>query len=368
MRPNLTVVTLADEDYAKPLAVLGRSLVDNLSPALSVCFYVIDGGIAEETKKRLFASWDLNRLRVEFVAPQLGGERVVPVWGRMPALTYARIFVEAHVPAPCEKAIFLDSDIVVTANLENLWRVPIEGCHVLAVQDPAIPFVSSRDGLTSYPELGIGPRAPYFNAGVMVIDLVKWRADNISTRVMSFVRKHERNLNYCDQDGLNAVLFDKWRPLDPRWHVQPRFTVSRHLPLPHLSREDRASLTADPGSSISAAGSNLGCIATRPGSMSCSTSIWIKRRGVAGGLNAPSAGWPTRYTLLMRVIGATRSSSGQMPCAGISIGTTLPCREPCSPERAIPIPRLLRGRQSSCVTDSSSNPSARCDGGALDRR
>ena len=224
-------------------ASLVRSLIENLPPHRTVSLRVVDGGIAPTTKERLLDSWKDERLHVDWVEPSYGGESELPVWGRLPPLTYARIFVPHYVPES-RRAILLDSDLLVRTDLGRLWDEPLDG-HVLAVQDPAVPYVSSHDGLASYRELGLPPETPYFNAGVMLIDVERWRRDRISEQVMAYIIEHGSQLRYCDQDGINAVLHDKWRPLDPRWQVQPRLLRCPGL-MPHLAPETRTELDQDP--------------------------------------------------------------------------------------------------------------------------
>ena len=242
----ITLVTLADERYALPLAVLGRSLCEHIRSGGPVTLYVVDGGIEPDTKRHLLASWDPQRIHVEFVLPQFGQEHDLPVWGRLPPLTYARVFVPFLVPEACSHAIVLDSDVVVRTGIERLWSVELRDKCLLAVQDPAVPFVSSRGGLRRYRELGIPSGQPYFNAGVMVINVAKWRRLNVSGRVMEFIRQNANELNYCDQDGLNATLWDDWEALDSRWQVQPRLVARKGMPLPHLDDTQRTRLRADP--------------------------------------------------------------------------------------------------------------------------
>jgi hypothetical protein len=122
----------------------------------------------------------------------------------------------------------------------------VGGGRVLAVQDPAIPFVSSRDGLQRHQELGIPCGHPYFNAGVMVVNVERWRRSNVSERVMAFIRRNASELKYCDQDGLNAILWKDWEAVDSRWQVQPRLMARHRLPLPHLDERQRTQMTTDP--------------------------------------------------------------------------------------------------------------------------
>jgi lipopolysaccharide biosynthesis glycosyltransferase len=243
---DMTLVTLADERYSLTLAVLGRSLSENIRSGRRATLYVVDGGITPETKQHLIASWDSERIRVEFVPPQFGREDELPVWGRLPPLTYARVFVPLLVPEQCAKAIALDSDVVIRTDIERLWNMELGDKCLLAVQDPAVPFVSSRGGLARYQDLGIPSGHPYFNAGVMMINVEKWRRMNVSGKVMEFIHRNADELNYCDQDGLNAILWDDWEALDPRWQVQPRLMARNSLPLPHFDDRKRTQLTADP--------------------------------------------------------------------------------------------------------------------------
>jgi glycosyltransferase involved in cell wall biosynthesis len=61
---------------------------------------------------------------------------------------------------------------------------------------------------------------PYFNAGVLVLNLERWRAENISQKVFRYLREYRKYLNFEDQEGLNAVLAGDWGMLDPKWNVQ----------------------------------------------------------------------------------------------------------------------------------------------------
>jgi lipopolysaccharide biosynthesis glycosyltransferase len=116
------------------------------------------------------------------------------------------------------RVIWLDCDMLVQADLGELWDRPFMGSVVMAVQDSLVPFVSSRFGVSGYDELGIAAGAPYFNAGMMVIDLAAWRAADISKRALDHLRKLGHRVFFWDQEALNAVLAGKWQQLEPRWN------------------------------------------------------------------------------------------------------------------------------------------------------
>lgn len=244
-RTTITVVTLADEAFVLPLAVLARSILDNLGEGPDISLYVIDGGISEKSRRALLESWSCERLTVNWTAPQFGTLSHLPVWGRIPPLTYARIFAPSCLPADCSRAILLDADSLVLTDIARLWYEPMDGFHLLAPRDAFVPFVSSPAGLARLEELGIDPQAAYFSAGAMLIDLERWRDDDIPGLATSFLERAPVLRNH-DQDALNAVLAGKWREIDPRWQVQPRTLNLPPSVTPHLDPAARELMRSDP--------------------------------------------------------------------------------------------------------------------------
>jgi lipopolysaccharide biosynthesis glycosyltransferase len=61
--------------------------------------------------------------------------------------------------------------------------------------------------------------APYFNSGVMVIDLRVIRAERIFADALRYALDHPERCEFVDQDPLNAVLDGRWQVLDWRWNA-----------------------------------------------------------------------------------------------------------------------------------------------------
>jgi lipopolysaccharide biosynthesis glycosyltransferase len=232
----VVVVTLADEAYALPLAVMVRSLLDHLADGRALRILVIDGGILPATKQRLAQSWQdakaAQHCEIEYVRPDCGSLDGIPAWGRVSPLTFARLSIAEYLPSESRKVVVLDSDTLVLTDIGQLVATDLDGMIVGATQDPFVPLVSSVGGLANHVALGLHPEARYFNAGVMLIDIPRWRAEHVGARALEFTRSHLAMLQQYDQDSLNAVLAGQWKVLDPRWQVQPRTMNSiGHLPV-----------------------------------------------------------------------------------------------------------------------------------------
>ena len=68
----------------------------------------------------------------------------------------------------------------------------------------------------------------YFNAGVLLIDLDWWRANNVGQRCIDYYRAHPERIRFNDQDLLNSIFHGQvcWAPL--RYNAQEGFYRQRY--------------------------------------------------------------------------------------------------------------------------------------------
>lgn len=108
------------------------------------------------------------------------------------------------------------------------------------------PYLSAARALTNFQALGIPPRTKYFNAGLLVFNLAKWRESDAARRVIAYLRDHPTQVRWWDQDGLNAILHDQWGELELPWNQIPhifRYPSWRESP---FSEAEYQAITAHP--------------------------------------------------------------------------------------------------------------------------
>ena len=71
-------------------------------------------------------------------------------------------------------------------------------------------------------QIGFTQDEPYFNSGVLLIDMQRWRARDCERRVFDILARRGHELTWMDQDALNMALRGEVRFLDPQWNWQPR--------------------------------------------------------------------------------------------------------------------------------------------------
>lgn len=211
----ITVVSAADAAYALPLAVMLRSVIDRLGPTRTARLHVIDDGLGPELRERVEASLDGTVVR--WIVPDGEPEDGLPLWGRMPATTYHKLVLPSLLSG-VDRALWLDADLVSLEDVGTLWDMSLERRSLVAVTDPFVSTVSHRLGVTGWRELEMSPEAPYFNAGVLLLDLDRWRAQDVTARALEYLHRFRDRVFFHDQEALNAVLVGDWTEADERWN------------------------------------------------------------------------------------------------------------------------------------------------------
>jgi len=241
----------ADESYAMPLSVTLHTALTHLDADTAVRLYVVDGGISDESKRRIERVVETSHpsVRLQWVEVDLDAVSDLPTHEWINTTTYLRLFIPDIVPDTAERALYLDSDLQVEADLSELWTTDFDGHALAAVQAYGTPYVSSDLGLAKYEDLGYDTDTPYFNAGVLLLNLDRWREEDLSAQVIRYLRTYDEHVQMVDQEGLNAVLAEDWKPLDLRWNVMSHlvnFDDWADTPFKDRVRPRRRQLLADP--------------------------------------------------------------------------------------------------------------------------
>lgn len=216
---NEFALVFAGDDASGPgLAVAMHSALANLAPAAHPDVCVLDNGLSELSRSRLRkvvrAARSVDDVRWIPTPGEHLGE--VAIDSHLTPASYSRLLIPELLPQHIRRVVYLDADVLVREDISPLFTVDLRGAPTGAVRD----FVITS---TVHESSGVRERAhprPYFNAGVLVIDVARWRVEGLGERAMRYAGAGEP-LRWADQDALNALGVD-WHELDFRWNVQPR--------------------------------------------------------------------------------------------------------------------------------------------------
>lgn len=123
-------------------------------------------------------------------------------------MAYARYFIPDYVEA--DRVLYLDCDIVVTRNLDNLFEMDLDDYYVATTR-------------ATY-GTGIG-----FNSGMMVLNNKRWREDNMSQKLVELTDRELYNIPEGDQTILNMMFEGKKLELEDTYNFQIGFDMGAAL-------------------------------------------------------------------------------------------------------------------------------------------
>lgn len=209
----MNILYASDENYLRHAAASIVSLCEHTPPEAELRFHLLSMGVSSQGAQRLrdtlapygreLCLWELGDLRKWFD---------FSVNSRGFALsTLARLFVGRVLPEDVHRVLYLDCDTLPLEDLSALEQFDLKGCPVAMAQEPTARHSRKR-------ELGLAPEQPYFNAGVLLIDLDRWRAEGTEKTVLDYYREKGGALLAPDQDALNGALAGHICPLPPRYN------------------------------------------------------------------------------------------------------------------------------------------------------
>ncbi|MFI7214213.1 glycosyltransferase family 8 protein [Micromonospora maritima] len=142
-----------------------------------------------------------------------------PVMAYLSPAMYLRLLVPAELPPDVGRLLYLDCDTLCVNSLKPLFEVDMGGVPLGGVRDPfnrRLLDMGGIPGLAGYDHLD--PHGLYFNSGVLLIDVRRWKECEVTEVSLDYLRRHAHESRYPDQDALNFAVFDNWLRLPHRWN------------------------------------------------------------------------------------------------------------------------------------------------------
>ena len=131
----------------------------------------------------------------------------------LPTEAYFRLLLPELLP-DVKRILYLDVDMLILDSLGKLYRTDLDNNILGVVRD--FPFTNDKNSW-SYFLLGeFGNR--YFNSGMLLMDLVAMRENNIVSRFTEFILKTSQHYLLGDQDAFNIFFFYNVKILEDKYN------------------------------------------------------------------------------------------------------------------------------------------------------
>lgn len=195
------VVYASDDKFAEILGVSLVSLYENNRDMNDIKVYILDSDISDINKtKLLYVCNKYQRSEIMFIPSENISDRlsIEIVADRGSLSQYARLFISSDLPKELKRVLYLDCDTIINQSIRELWNLDLHGKTVGALMDAFSKFYRIN--------IDLQPNDIMFNSGVMLIDLDKWKDQEVEARLLKFIAKKHGKIQQGDQGALNAIL------------------------------------------------------------------------------------------------------------------------------------------------------------------
>ena len=206
-----------NDKYVPYLDVAITSLQAHANSVDEYRITILKTDVSEENQKKI-KNHESDNLKIAFFDVQdilRPIEKTLPDMFYYTLAAYYRFFIEKAFPQ-YDKAIYLDCDVVLLADIAELYRVNLGDNLVGAAYEQN----TDRDPMfTNYVKDIIGiPYNTYFNSGVMVMNLKEFRRFGVQDKFLDMLTTYNFDCLAPDQEYLNVICSGRVKYLPTGWN------------------------------------------------------------------------------------------------------------------------------------------------------
>lgn len=212
-----------DDNFWAPAYATMRSICISTQRRKDLVFHLLHFPLSDEHRadlEKITSEYGakLNFYPLESQPDFLALVQNLPTSARWPAIVYARLALTKLLPADISRVIYLDTDVLVRWPIEKLYETDLAGADLGAVKEALSPFIPLRTDMRQNADIFDGAE-PYFNSGVLLIDLDAWRRIDFPAEIAALASSGVLSRLYFDQDMLNLIFRGRWAQLEWRWNT-----------------------------------------------------------------------------------------------------------------------------------------------------
>lgn len=217
----MNILVTLNSGYIKPLCAMLRSLLKT-HPDIFFEIYVINKSLSEDDFIFLQNNISENNYCLHDIKISDDMLDSAPVTDRYPTEMYYRIFAAKFLPCDIDRILYLDPDLIVLKNLEELYNIDL-GENFFAAASHVGKHLQKINEL----RLQMYNKGPYINSGVMLMNIKLLREHQNFSTVLNYIEKNKNILILPDQDVISAVYASKIVTIDPYiYNMTERLLIS----------------------------------------------------------------------------------------------------------------------------------------------
>lgn len=205
----MNIVFATSDLYSKPAHITIKSLCINNIEADELNIFYVENGLTDQSKNRLISLVEEYGRTIHFIPMPEDFKNITGLL-RTNAIAYSYCYFQDILPESVDKVLLLEGDTIVVDSLESFYSMDIDNYYLAGTDDLQSKYCKEK--------LGLNKNSPYFNSGVMLLNLKKMRKDNITPRITEIIKSGKYKFLYEVQDEMNVLFEGKIKIIPPKYN------------------------------------------------------------------------------------------------------------------------------------------------------
>lgn len=219
-KERINVAFCIDNNYPLYTMLTINSILLNNKSQSNYTFYIINNNLSLWNKLRMKFYVTLKNHKIEFIKVDTSvidnGKNLFKDKNfikHISNICNAKVLFAKILPEKIDKVLYLDSDMLVLSDLKELYDIPLDNYYAAMALDISVyNQITNREGnILEGKELDC-----YYNAGMILVNLVAWRKYNLSDLMIDYLKQYDTK--FLDQDALNFVLKNNIKQISNKYN------------------------------------------------------------------------------------------------------------------------------------------------------
>lgn len=193
------VLYMCDDSFAPIAGISITSLFEShRETKASITVFLLEVNVSEKNKEkflRLAEQYHQKIILIDAAKALKEIEKLNIASYRGSSMTNLRLCFERFIPENVDKLLYLDCDTLICRPIAELADFDMQGNLLGMVLDAYGAVLDQKEKR----------EAVYYNAGVLLIDCIKWRREHWTEKIMDYIRERGAQFSHPDQDIFNII-------------------------------------------------------------------------------------------------------------------------------------------------------------------
>lgn len=210
-----------DAAYPMPLAVSLRSVLEKWNKDLPLEVFILHAKIPQRTHDKVMASLPENpKLKLSWIPVDLEKVEGLNAGGHYSSASYFPLLLPELLPKELGAVLYLDADTIARADISELFSLYDDKFAAQACEDYLGTIGNPLVKIAKPEDFGLRKNSPYFNTGVLLMNLKRWRKDGLGSKIIELGRRRPEALAFAARNIINLAISAQIGRLPHAWNAQ----------------------------------------------------------------------------------------------------------------------------------------------------